>query len=194
MKCYSLLIIAITLLTQCNEKAIEKDIRYNISEEKNISNSKNILQVKGNEILVPSLKLVVYLSKDAIQKLQENKESVVASLLLYGDIEDEDTLPEEIRNEVGPDGLRLGTFQIEEQNISEAISFNFNNLIIPKKFYERLANKNIYLNINVFSGRKSFKDNILNVESCDSNISRIFSHGNKIILSGHLIPETRESK
>ncbi|HFK5545992.1 TPA: hypothetical protein ACG0AR_002872 [Elizabethkingia anophelis] len=194
MKCYSLLIIAITLLTQCKEKAIEKDIRYNISEEKNISNSKNILQVKGNEILVPSLKLVVYLSKDAIQKLQENKESVVASLLLYGDIEDEDTLPEEIRNEVGPDGLRLGTFQIEEQNISEAISFNFNNLIIPKKFYERLANKNIYLNINVFSGRKSFKDNILNVESFDSNISRIFSHGNKIILSGHLIPETRESK
>ena len=194
MKYYSLLLIAITLLTQCNEKAIEKDIRNNISEEKNISNSKNILQIKGNEILVPNLKLIVYLSKDAIQKLQKNNESVIASLLLYGDIEDEDTLPEEIRNKVGPDGLRLGTFQIEEKNISEAISFNFNNLIIPKKFYERLANKNVYLNINVFSGRKAFKDNILNVESFDSNISRIFSHGNKIILSGHLIPETRESK
>ncbi|HAY3544964.1 hypothetical protein FCL51_15405 [Elizabethkingia anophelis] len=194
MKCYSLLLIAIALITQCKEKAIEKDMRNNISEEKNISSSKNILQIKGNEILIPNLKLVVYLSKDAIQKLQENKESVVASLLLYGNIEDEDTLPEEIRNEVGPDGLRLGTFQIEEKNISEAISFNFNNLIISKKFYERLANKNIYLNINVFSGRKAFKDNILNVESFDSNISRIFSHGNKIILSGHLIPETRESK
>ncbi|MCT3946660.1 hypothetical protein HZQ28_17460 [Elizabethkingia anophelis] len=194
MKCYSLLLIAIALITQCKEKAIEKDMRNNISEEKNISSSKNILQIKGNEILIPNLKLVVYLSKDAIQKLQENKESVVASLLLYGNIEDEDTLPEEIRNEVGPDGLRLGTFQIEEKNISEAISFNFNNLIISKKFYERLANKNIYFNINVFSGRKAFKDNILNVESFDSNISRIFSHGNKIILSGHLIPETRESK
>ncbi|OPC37953.1 hypothetical protein [Elizabethkingia miricola] len=194
MKYYSLLLIAITLLTQCNEKAIEKDIRNNISEEKNISNSKNILQIKGNEILVPNLKLIVYLSKDAIQKLQKNNESVIASLLLYGDIEDEETLPEEIRNKVGPDGLRLGTFQIEEKNISEAISFNFNNLIIPKKFYERLANKNVYLNINVFSGRKAFKDNILNVESFDSNISRIFSHGNKVILNGHLIPETMESK
>lgn len=191
MKHYLLLLIVIFLaFTQCKEKIIEQDIKNKVSDVDTAPGIKSNVEIKNNEVLIPNLKVVLYLSNDAIQKLQENKETVIASLLFYGNVDDEDTLPEEIRKDVGPDGLQLGTFEIEEKNISKAINFSFDSLIIPKKLYDKLTDKDISLNINVFSGRKHFTDNILNTESFDSKISHVISKDNRIKLHSNLLPET----
>nr|WP_199162112.1 hypothetical protein [Elizabethkingia sp. ASV34] len=186
---FLLFIIVICVLLQCKEKAIGQDIKNKIVEEDDNSNINDQIKIKKNSVIIPNLKLVVNLSNDAIQKLKENKETVIASLLLYGSIEDEDSLPDDIRPEVGPDGLRLGVFQVEEKEISGTINFSFDNLIIPKKLYDKLTDKDISVNINVFSGRKHFDDNILNMEAFDSKLSNIISKGNRIKLNGHLLPE-----
>ncbi len=48
----------------------------------------------------------------------------------------------------------------------------------------------ILLNINVFSGRRAFKDNILDMEFFDSELNEITSKGNVINLNGRLISES----
>ncbi len=193
MKCnLYLLLITVFSFIQCEDKPTEQNLKNRIIQ--NYKNQKNKIQIKGNEVIIPNIKLTVFLSKDAIQKLQESHESVIASLLLYGNIDDEDTLPEEIRKDIGLEGLKLGIFQIEEKNVSDAIKFNFEKIRISKKIYDALSSKDIYININVFSGRKHFKDNILNVESYDSKLSKTILNYNIIKLNGHLIVDSIETK
>lgn len=190
MKSKFLLVIIITsVLTQCKDKSTGQQFENNISNNHQTLTQNNTIKTEGELVIIPDLKVEISLSNDAIQKLQDNKESVITSLLLYGSVEDEDTLPEDIRNKIGPDGLRLGLFEIEEKNISGIMMFDFNKLTIPKNLYDKLINSDFSFNINVFSGRRHFKDNILNMESYDAKLSTIISKGNKIKLSGHLIPE-----
>ncbi|MCT3917989.1 hypothetical protein HZQ04_18180 [Elizabethkingia anophelis] len=193
MKCnFLLLLITVFSFTQCKKKATEQDLKNKIIQ--NYKNQKNQIQIKGDSVMIPNINLTILLSKDAVQKLQENKESVIASLLLYGSVDDEDTLPEEIRKELGPDGLKLGVFDMEEKNVTDLINFNFEKITVSKKLYEALSDKDISVNINVFSGRKHFEDNILNMESFDEKLSYINSKADKVKLNGHLIPETTEIK
>ncbi|AQX09699.1 hypothetical protein [Elizabethkingia ursingii] len=193
MKCnFLLLLITVFSFTRCEDKATGQDLKNKIIQ--NYKNKKNQIQIKDDTVIIPNINLTILLSKDAIQKLQENKESVIASLLLYGSVDDEDTIPEEIRNEVGPDGLKLGLFEMEEKNVTDVINFNFEKITISKKLYDNLSNKDISVNINVFSGRKYFKDNILNMEAYDSKLDKVILNGNKVKLNGHLIPETTEMK
>ncbi|MDX8569363.1 hypothetical protein OZ668_15285 [Elizabethkingia sp. HX XZB] len=183
-------VITTLFFIECKEKSHEKNLKSNVTNISNPTNMKVILKEKGDSMLVPDLKLEVSLSNDAVYKLKENKESVVASVFLYGDVEDEDILPEEIKNDIGPDGLKLGIFEMEEKNISSVIIFNFSKLSIPQKLYKSLSSQDVSVNINVFSGRKYFKDNILNMESFDAKLSKVVSQKNTVKLSGHLIPET----
>ncbi|HFK5593105.1 hypothetical protein [Elizabethkingia anophelis] len=193
MKCnFLLLLITVFSFTQCEEKATGQDLKNQIIQ--NYKNQKSQIQIKGDSVIIPNINLTILLSKDAVQKLQENKESVIASLLLYGSVDDEDTLPEEIREEVGPDGLKLGVFDMEEKSVTDLINFNFEKITVSKKLYEALSDKDISVNINVFSGRKHFEDNILNMESFDEKLSYINSKADKVKLNGHLIPETKEIK
>ncbi|WP_407517830.1 hypothetical protein [Elizabethkingia anophelis] len=188
MKCnFLLLLITVFSFTQCEEKATGQDLKNKITQ-----NYKNQIQIKGDSVIIHNINLTILLSKDAVQKLQENKESVIASLLIYGSVDDEDTLPEEIREEVGPDGLKLGVFEMEEKNVTDLINFNFEKITISKKLYENISNKDISVNINVFSGRRHFKDNILNMEAYDSKLYKVILNGNKVKLSGHLIPEATD--
>ncbi|MDV3661716.1 hypothetical protein CMU70_14780 [Elizabethkingia anophelis] len=188
---YLLLITAFCSL-QCEDKPTGQDLKNQIIQ--NYKNQKNQIQIKGDSVIIPDIRLIVYLSEDAVQKLQQNKETVIASLLLYVSIDDEDIFPEEIRKEIGPDGLKLGNFEIREEKISNAINFNFKKIMISKKLYNILSNKDISVNINVFSGRKHFKDNILNVESYDSKLSKTILNDNIIKLNGHLIVDSIETK
>ena len=108
---YLLLITAFCSL-QCEDKPTGQDLKIRLFK---IIRIKNQIQIKGDSVIIPDIRLIVYLSEDAVQKLQQNKETVIASLLLYASIDDEDIFPEEIRKEIGPDGLKLGNFEIREE-------------------------------------------------------------------------------
>ncbi len=152
------------------------------------------LKIDAKHIIIPNLKIKVSLSNDAVQKLQENKETIIATLLLYGRARDEDILPVEIKKNIDANQLKLGFFEKEEKTISQSIVFEFNNLIISKELHSVLTDKNIYVNVDVFNGRRVFKDNILNMEAFDAKLSKVASEGNIIRLNGHLIPEPMEEK
>ena len=68
--------------------------------------------------------------------------------------------------------------------------FKINHFTFPKKLYDVLANKTS-LNINVFSGRRALKDNVLDMESFDSKFSEITTHGNFINLNGGLLSDQK---
>ncbi|WP_407490151.1 hypothetical protein [Elizabethkingia anophelis] len=152
------------------------------------------LKIDAKRIIIPNLKIKVSLSNDAIQKLQENKEAIIATIVLYGKVKDEDIMPVEIKKNIDANRLKLGFFKKDEKTISQSIVFEFNNLIISKKLYSILTDKNIYINVDVFSGRRVFKDNILNMEAFDTKLRKVVSEGSIIKLNGHLIPEPIEEK
>ncbi|WP_454060324.1 hypothetical protein [Elizabethkingia ursingii] len=193
-KNYLLLISSLLFFTECKEKTKGHYSEHDIVRNTNSNILRNMLEIKGENVLLPNIKLDVYLSNDAVQELLENKESVIASLYLYGQIDDEDMLPEEVRKHMVPEGLKLGNYEIEIDKISNHIRFNFNSITIPRKLFEVLMDEDFSYNINVFSGRRAFKDNILNMEAFDEKLSKIISQKRTIKLFGNLIPNDLRSK
>ncbi|MCW2462417.1 hypothetical protein CMT56_13550 [Elizabethkingia anophelis] len=148
------------------------------------------IKVENDKVVIPNFKIVVNLSDAAVKKLQSGKESIIASLFFYGNTADEKTLPLDIEKELGPNGLKLGDFNIEEKDVHQSNEIEVKNISIPKKLYDFVVDKKILLNINVFSGRRAFKDNILDMEFFDSELNEITSKGNVINLNGRLISES----
>ncbi|AQX90543.1 hypothetical protein CMU85_14975 [Elizabethkingia anophelis] len=194
-----LLVVAVALMESCskekkanNSVKDHKDTIAAVQTPKNkpISGASDLV-VKGDSVVIPDFKIEVNLSDKAVEKLQKNKESIIASLFFYGDVDDEDNLPEDIKKEIGPNGLKLAALVLEAKNIMQSNEFKINHFTFPKKLYDVLANKNISLNINVFSGRRAFKDNVLDMESFDSKFSEITTHGNFINLNGGLLSDQK---
>ncbi|AQW91578.1 hypothetical protein CMU59_02575 [Elizabethkingia anophelis] len=148
------------------------------------------IKVKNDKVVIPNFKIVVNLSDAAVKKLQSGKESIIASLFFYGNTADEKTLPPAIKKEIGPNGLKLGDFKIEDKDVHQSNEIEVKNISIPKKLYDFIVDKKIFLNINVFSGRRAFKDNLLDMEFFDSELNEITSKGNVINLNGRLISES----
>ena len=62
---------------------------------------------------------------------------------------------------------------------------SFDSIKFSKKIYDQLANKDIELGVNVYSGRKSSHDNLLNCEPLFDKISNVVNK--KLTLKGKLI-------
>ncbi|WP_278551243.1 hypothetical protein [Elizabethkingia bruuniana] len=194
MKWNILIINIIFLVTACKKSppTLASVMTKNEITSSNPAPTINKIQIKGDYVIIPDFKVEVNLSDLAVNQLQRNKESIIISLFFYGDVANEATLSEDLKKEIGPNGLKLGVFDIEKRKLAKSNEFDIHNIIIPKKLYNALYNKNIRLNINVFSGRRVFKDNILDMESFDSNLSDITSHTNFINLNGRLINEEKK--
>ncbi|OPB91366.1 hypothetical protein [Elizabethkingia ursingii] len=147
-------------------------------------------KVENDKVVIPNFKIVVNLSDAAVKKLQSRKESIIASLFFYGNIADEKTLPPDIKKEIGPNGVKLGDFNIEDKDVHQSNEIEVKNISVPKKLYDFIIDKKIFLNINIFSGRRAFKDNVLDMEFFDSELNEITSKGNVINLNGRLISES----
>lgn len=190
--------LAFLLLLNCKEnkkKVIQDDDRSQSGNpakeqtDKNLPLEKTQLQIVGEKVIVPDFTLEVNLSDEAVKKLQNSKESVIASFYLYGDVTDEDLLPEEFKKVLGPTGVKLTSMELEEQNIGQTNKFEVTGMSFPKKLYDLLADKDILIGINVYSGRRAFKDNILYMEAYDSKLSDIITHSSYINLNGRLLTE-----
>lgn len=191
-------LFTLVMVVSCKEKGAPKVAKEGITGTKNnkpqpakdISSSKETdLKIEGDRVIIPDFKLEVNLSDEAVKSLQKNKESIIASLFFYGDIADENSLPEDVKKQLGPNGLKLLATEIEKIDITQSNEFQITNLSFPKKLYDALSNKEIYVNINVFSGRRAFKDNILDMEFYDSKLNDIMSHSHFINLNGRLLKE-----
>lgn len=189
--------LAFFLLLNCKEntkKIVNDDQSPNghptkEQTDKKLPIEKTQLKIAGEKVIVPNFTLEVNLSDEAVKKLQNSKESVIASFYLYGDVKDENLLPEEFKKVLGPTGVKLTSMDLEKHNIGQTNKFDVIGMSFPKKLYDLLADKDILIGINVYSGRRVFVDNILYMEAYDSKISDIIDHSSFINLNGRLLTE-----
>ena len=130
-------------------------------------------------IEVPEFKIAVKLSEKAQKKLEELNETIIVIAYFDGDGEEipgQKTAP--FRN------IYLGSAEKEIKYGEVAL---FDGVKIFKKDYNRLSSTKYYVTINVVSGRKAYKDNLLDIVTHAEPIE--FFAGQEIIVNGKLIEE-----
>jgi hypothetical protein len=133
----------------------------------------------GDSIILPPFEVTVQLSGKAREKLAASNETIIVSAILSG-IPKDTTMKE--YQEWGE--FALGHVEVE---IPEPGTASFTNAKILKSDYDLLASKDIQVLINVYSGRKSTGDNLLDCEILQEPISKVRQQKN--ILNGKLIGE-----
>ncbi|WP_187477737.1 hypothetical protein [Amniculibacterium sp. G2-70] len=162
----------LTLIFSCNSKSKRKEIFRPLTNGK-------------DSILVPEFTIKIELNNSAEKKLLEEKETVKIMLELYGtpEIHIPEKYKYEFYNELGQ--IQLGQKSIELN--SERV-YTFKNLKINSDLISLLQNKTYNARIDIVSGRKSNKNNLLDCEHIDKNIDSLKIKITEI--SGKLIEET----
>ncbi len=122
------------------------------------------LQLDGDRIVLPTFEIEVTHSTAAAQLLKNSGETIIVSAYFSG----EPTDPKD-GDDIGE--LRVATRDIE-LNADETL-IRFSGMSFPREVYDKLADKDFTLLINVYSGRKSSEDNLLNCGIVNLNVSKI---------------------
>ncbi len=191
MKKVLLIIAAFVVFSGCKENKTKQNSTQNAptkSIDSAATPNANQITVTENTVLVPDFKAVINLDQKVFDILKNNKESVIADYYFYGAMPDDSKLADEVEKNMDLYGLKLQSGKLEIADIQEPkIIFNFKNISIPKKLYDALPDKNISLNINFYSGRKAFENNILDVDSFDSTFNDILKNNNTLTYSCKLL-------
>jgi len=141
------------------------------------------LQVRGDSVLIPSFEIALQLSDKANEKLMHSKETVIVAAWFAGQPKDTSS-----REYAESGEMFIRSYQVELSNSRTA---RFENIQFSKTLYDLLANKDIQVLINVFSGRRSLPDNLLDCGIVSDKISAVKNR--TIIISGKLIGEADSS-
>lgn len=148
------------------------------------SNSVKEISVAGDEVLVPDFKVKINLDPEIFKILKDKKESIVADYYFYGNVAKDTKLPEDIQKRMDLYGLKLAAGKLEDSTIQQPeVIIDFKNISFPKKLYDALSNKDVHLNINFYSGRKSFENNILDIDAFDSSFNDVIKKNYELIYS-----------
>jgi len=135
--------------------------------------------VKGDSIVIPTFEIEVSKSSKAGRTLANRKETVIVSAMFNGE-----PLSAQDRDDIGMMPVLDKSIELAGNNRVA----RFEGLKFSRKQLDKLADKDINLNINVFSGRKSSEDNLLD---CGFMEMKASGFGNKrFVLGCKLIGET----
>jgi hypothetical protein len=109
--------------------------------------------ITGPKLRVPTFTIRIALSDPATKKLRDAGESIKGLITFDGD-----GIPREGEHTAPMRPVVLGCYQFE---ISEAGDVSIANAYISAEASKRLTDPDYYVTINVFSGRRAFKDNVL---------------------------------
>lgn len=152
--------------------------------------SKDEIIFKGDEVLIPEFTANLNLDPELFNVLKKNKESVIADYYFYGNVDADTKLPIDVQRKMDLYGLRLAKGILEINDITmRKVTFHFSHIKIPRRLYDHLADKIIRLNINFYSGRKVFKNNILDVDAFDSAFSDILNNNNTVTYTAKLLKQ-----
>jgi hypothetical protein len=123
-------------------------------------NSKGYL--RDLTVPVPQFSIAIKLSEPARQKLESMHESILVIAYFDGD-----PLPGQGQDNAPFRDVFLGSDELlaDAQNTA-----TFNNTKVSESNWNRLADKNYFVTINVFSARKASKNNILNCGSPENRL------------------------
>ena len=158
--------------------SLEKDTTIAVTE----TNSQDSLpesyyKLSGDTIGIQPFDIEIKLSPKAREKIEKSKETIIVDVFFTG------TPKDGIKVELEEDGSFFVTSSKIEMLYGEVARFD--NITFSKKIYDQLADKDIDLGVNVYSGRKSSQDNLLDVEPLFDKVSKVVNK--KFTLKGKLI-------
>lgn len=142
-----------------------------------LNNTVSYYKFEGDSVIIPSFEINVSLSAKAKQKLKKDKETII--VIAYFSGQPKDTTTEEYLKS-GSMGITSAQSEIKDSGIAK-----FEGIKFSKALYDSLADKDIELLVNVVSGRRSAKDNLLNCDILEDKMSRI--KGKRFTIKGKLI-------
>lgn len=141
--------------------------------------SADYLQVNGDSVLIPPFSIEVSLTNIANAQLKNDKETVIVAAMFSGQPKDTSTIEYQKAGE-----FFIKSVQVE---LDTARTAKFEGLRFSRKLYDSLAGKDINVLINIFSGRKSSPDNILDCNILFDKLSNV--QNRTVRLTGKLIAE-----
>ena len=131
----------------------------------------------GDSVLVPPFEIEISLTPKAKERIVTSKETIIVAVFLEGKPKDS------AKAHFEEDGsFFVGSAKKE---ISFGQIARIDNLRFPKKIYDQLVDKDVDLTVNVYSGRKSSNDNLIDVDLLADKVSNIINK--KFLLKGKLI-------
>lgn len=184
-KVLSTTLAIIILLSSCsnnngqNTNNRTTDTAAVISNNKNADSSAGVgyLKIIDDAVILSPFEIEVSLSPKAREKIIADKETIIISIYFTGIPKDSSTAKFE----------EDGSFYVAsaEKELLYGQVARFDSIRIPKIIYDQLSNKDIDLGVNVYSGRKSSQNNLLNCEPLFDKISNVVNK--RFILKGKLI-------
>ncbi len=168
-------VLFLTAISSCLNGTKPTESKIGIDSMAN--NDLGFLQIEGDSVLIPDFEIEVRLSPNAEKKLKDDKETVIVSAMFSGI--PKDTTSEDYQGQIG---IKNYNIELTGQRIGQFTKIKFHRSILDK-----LADNDIYLLINVYSGRRSTENNLLDCEILEDKMSVI--KGKKFILKGKLIGE-----
>jgi hypothetical protein len=140
-------------------------------------NDASYLVFTGDSVLIPPFEIDVSLSTKAEQKLKKDKETIIVKAYFSGI--PKDTTIEEYK--------KTGSLSLAsaEKELFAGRTAGFAGIKFSKALYDSLGDKNITLLINIYSGRRASKDNLLNCDILEDKMSNL--KGRKFTIKGKLI-------
>ena len=182
----TLILVSITgLFIACGNQK-----KNNVDES--LSDSENIgyLKIVGDSVEIPYFEIELNLSEKAEEKLKTDNETVIVMAYFEGGITNIENVPEHYKDKIF--ASRFLYFASHSIELTDKRLARFENIKFSKDLYDLLDDKDIMVLINVFSGRKSTGDNLLDVDILQGTISEI--KGKKFTLNGKLIGENDEDE
>jgi hypothetical protein len=174
------------VLYSCNNKPeAEKKPVANDDSSKVLSkadtgfSANNYFKFIGDSVVLPTFEIDLQLSPKAEQKLKSAKETVIVKAYFSG-------VPKDTTSKAYKKWGEIGMLEPEIE-LSDLRTAKFDGVKFSKKLYDSIANKNLRLLINIYSGRRSSKDNLLNCDILEDSLSNI--KDKKFVLKGKLIGE-----
>ena len=135
--------------------------------------------VDGDSLIIPPFDVTLDLSPKAEKELHDTKESVIVAAYFTGTPRDKNS------PEIGDDGeFYMAQKDIELMNERTAY---FRDIKISRSRYDSLDSKDIYMLINVYSGRRASQYNILSTDILSDSMSKI--QNGHFTMKGKLIKE-----
>jgi hypothetical protein len=166
----SILYLVILLgTTSCSTRKSQEQIAQDSTGGISLSkvDARDYFTPQGDSVIIPPFEIEVELSVRANTKMMVDKETIIVSATFMGI--PNDTSSEAYRQE-GKVTLREHAVELTTSRVAR-----FEDLKLSKEAYNSLANKDIHLLVNVFSGRKKNSDNLLDCGIIEQKMSKIIN-------------------
>ena len=171
------ILLASCLHTDKQKSSLAKDTTAGKNNNADTLKTAGYYKFEGDSVIIPPFEIELSLSPRATEKITKARETIIVNVFFNG------TPKDSSKSKLEEDGSFYVSYA--EKEIVYGQVARFDSIKFPKKIYDQLADKDIDMTVNVYSGRKSSRDNLLNCELLADKISN--TANKRFIIKGRLI-------